>query len=154
MSFLFYFLLDPVQSISLDKVILINVRFVHSFIVAVCAQIDCLCSERNNLWDKPNFISSILSYVCNCFVVQFKHRSFFLTGFCPVLHLILQLHALSAGLKAFTTWAVSSAIEVCRMACGGHGYSRSSALPDIYVDITPNCTYEGENTVMMLQTAR
>lgn len=49
MSFLFYFLLDPVQSISLDKVILINVRFVHSFIVAVCAQIDCLCSERNNL---------------------------------------------------------------------------------------------------------
>ncbi|XP_049577730.1 peroxisomal acyl-coenzyme A oxidase 1 isoform X2 [Syngnathus scovelli] len=65
-----------------------------------------------------------------------------------------ELHALSAGLKAFTTWAANSAIEVCRMSCGGHGYSRSSALPDIYVDFTPTCTYEGENTVMMLQTAR
>uniref|UniRef100_A0A7N8X5G8 Acyl-coenzyme A oxidase n=1 Tax=Mastacembelus armatus TaxID=205130 RepID=A0A7N8X5G8_9TELE len=64
-----------------------------------------------------------------------------------------ELHALSAGLKAFTTWATSSAIEVCRMSCGGHGYSRCSALPDIYVEFTPMCTYEGENTVMMLQTA-
>ncbi|XP_077379444.1 peroxisomal acyl-coenzyme A oxidase 1 isoform X2 [Festucalex cinctus] len=65
-----------------------------------------------------------------------------------------ELHALSAGLKAFTTWAANSAIEVCRMSCGGHGYSCSSAFPDIYVDFTPTCTYEGENTVMMLQTAR
>ncbi|XP_068582874.1 peroxisomal acyl-coenzyme A oxidase 1-like [Cebidichthys violaceus] len=65
-----------------------------------------------------------------------------------------ELHALSAGLKAFTTWATNSAIEVCRMSCGGHGYSCSSALPDIYVNFTPTCTYEGENTVMMLQTAR
>ncbi|KAJ8363566.1 hypothetical protein SKAU_G00123970 [Synaphobranchus kaupii] len=65
-----------------------------------------------------------------------------------------ELHALSAGLKAFTTWAASAGIEVCRMACGGHGYSRSSCLPDIYVTFTPACTYEGENTVMMLQTAR
>uniref|UniRef100_A0A674NME6 Acyl-coenzyme A oxidase n=1 Tax=Takifugu rubripes TaxID=31033 RepID=A0A674NME6_TAKRU len=64
-----------------------------------------------------------------------------------------ELHALSAGLKAFTTWAANGAIEVCRMSCGGHGYSRSSALPDIYVEFTPTCTYEGENTVMMLQTA-
>ncbi|XP_004539289.1 peroxisomal acyl-coenzyme A oxidase 1 isoform X1 [Maylandia zebra] len=65
-----------------------------------------------------------------------------------------ELHALSAGLKAFTSWEATSAIEVCRMSCGGHGYSRSSALPDIYVEFTPTCTYEGENTVMMLQTAR
>ncbi|KAG7491652.1 hypothetical protein MATL_G00006290 [Megalops atlanticus] len=65
-----------------------------------------------------------------------------------------ELHALSAGLKAFTTWVASAGIEVCRMACGGHGYSRCSSLPDIYVTFTPTCTYEGENTVMMLQTAR
>ncbi|XP_021412889.2 peroxisomal acyl-coenzyme A oxidase 1 isoform X2 [Oncorhynchus mykiss] len=65
-----------------------------------------------------------------------------------------ELHAMSAGLKAFTTWTASAGIEVCRMACGGHGYSRCSALPDIYVNFVPTCTYEGENTVMMLQTAR
>ncbi|KAK7929885.1 hypothetical protein WMY93_006280 [Mugilogobius chulae] len=65
-----------------------------------------------------------------------------------------ELHALSAGLKAFTTWTATAGIEVCRMSCGGHGYSHSSALPDIYAEFTPTCTYEGENTVMMLQTAR
>ncbi|OCT60695.1 hypothetical protein XELAEV_18046716mg [Xenopus laevis] len=65
-----------------------------------------------------------------------------------------ELHALSAGLKAFTSWAANAGIEECRMACGGHGYSRSSGIPDIYVTFTPSCTYEGENTVMMLQTAR
>jgi acyl-CoA oxidase len=40
------------------------------------------------------------------------------------------------------------------MACGGHGYSHSSGIPNIYVTFTPACTFEGENTVMMLQTAR
>ncbi|XP_069056303.1 peroxisomal acyl-coenzyme A oxidase 1-like [Pleurodeles waltl] len=65
-----------------------------------------------------------------------------------------ELHALSAGLKAFTTWVASAGIEECRMACGGHGYSRCSGLPDIYITFTPSCTYEGENTVMMLQLAR
>nr|QFF91504.1 acyl-CoA oxidase 1 isoform 1 [Potamotrygon motoro] len=65
-----------------------------------------------------------------------------------------ELHSLSAGLKAFTSWVATAGIEECRMACGGHGYSRSSGLPDIYVTFTPSCTYEGENTVMMLQTAR
>ncbi|XP_003217249.2 peroxisomal acyl-coenzyme A oxidase 1 isoform X1 [Anolis carolinensis] len=65
-----------------------------------------------------------------------------------------ELHALSAGLKAFSSWVANAGIEDCRMACGGHGYSRCSGLPDIYVNFTPSCTYEGENTVMMLQTAR
>lgn len=40
------------------------------------------------------------------------------------------------------------------MACGGHGYSHCSGLPNIYVNFSPACTFEGENTVMMLQTAR
>ncbi|XP_025902542.1 peroxisomal acyl-coenzyme A oxidase 1 isoform X3 [Nothoprocta perdicaria] len=65
-----------------------------------------------------------------------------------------ELHALTAGLKAFSSWIANAGIEECRMACGGHGYSRCSGLPDIYVTFTPSCTYEGENTVMMLQTAR
>ncbi|XP_071144524.1 peroxisomal acyl-coenzyme A oxidase 1-like isoform X4 [Mytilus edulis] len=70
------------------------------------------------------------------------------------LELMPELHALSAGLKAFSTYEASAGIEVCRICCGGHGYSQASGLPKIYVDVVPGCTYEGENTVMMLQTAR
>ncbi|KAM6176074.1 peroxisomal acyl-coenzyme A oxidase 1 [Erethizon dorsatum] len=65
-----------------------------------------------------------------------------------------ELHALTAGLKAFTTWIANAGIEECRLACGGHGYSHCSGIPSIYVTFTPACTFEGENTVMMLQTAR
>lgn len=65
-----------------------------------------------------------------------------------------ELHANSAGLKALTTSVMMSGIEQCRLACGGHGFSHASGLPKIYVHCSPACTYEGENTVMLLQTAR
>lgn len=68
--------------------------------------------------------------------------------------LIQQLHAASSGLKSLTTSVVCDGIEVCRKACGGHGYSKFSGLPDLYANYTPSVTYEGENTVMYLQTAR
>ncbi|XP_066268561.1 peroxisomal acyl-coenzyme A oxidase 1-like [Branchiostoma lanceolatum] len=65
-----------------------------------------------------------------------------------------ELHALSAGLKALSSWVANVGMEECRMACGGHGYSHASGLPRLYANMTPGATYEGENTVMMLQTAR
>lgn len=68
--------------------------------------------------------------------------------------LLLQLHASSSGLKAFTSNGAMAGIELCRLACGGHGYSHASGIPKIYVQTTAACTYEGENTVLYLQTAR
>lgn len=65
-----------------------------------------------------------------------------------------ELHATSAGLKAFSSMVCGEGIELCRQACGGHGYSRACGIPDIFVDFIPAVTYEGENTVMFLQTAR
>ncbi|XP_033727732.1 peroxisomal acyl-coenzyme A oxidase 1-like [Pecten maximus] len=67
---------------------------------------------------------------------------------------LAELHALCAGLKAFTTENAAAGIEVCRMACGGHGYSHASGLPKIYTTTSALCTVEGENTVMMLQMSR
>ncbi|CAL1530163.1 unnamed protein product [Lymnaea stagnalis] len=64
------------------------------------------------------------------------------------------LHALSAALKAFSSWEMAFGIEQCRLACGGHGYIQASGLPKIYTHEVPACTYEGENTVLCLQTAR
>ena len=44
--------------------------------------------------------------------------------------------------------------QVCRLACGGMGYSMASGLPSIYMGIVASQTYEGDNTVLYLQTAR
>ncbi|XP_052764216.1 peroxisomal acyl-coenzyme A oxidase 1-like isoform X2 [Mya arenaria] len=64
------------------------------------------------------------------------------------------LHALAAGLKALSSDIASDGIDKLRRACGGHGYTNASGLGKIWANITPACTYEGENTVMYLQCAR
>lgn len=65
-----------------------------------------------------------------------------------------KLHALSCCLKAICTADAARAIDECRRACGGHGFMTSSSLPTIYGMVTAAETYEGENTVLLLQTAR
>eukprot|EP00731_Ephydatia_muelleri_P016407 Em0009g831a len=67
---------------------------------------------------------------------------------------LAELHATSAGLKALSSELSSQGIEVCRLACGGHGYSLASGIPYLYANFVAAMTYEGENTVMYLQTAR
>ena len=40
------------------------------------------------------------------------------------------------------------------MIAGGHGYSASSGLSQIIQEADAGCTYEGDNIVLLLQTAR
>ncbi|GCC21904.1 hypothetical protein chiPu_0000286 [Chiloscyllium punctatum] len=93
-----------------------------------------------------HFMSSSLETFCNQVKVQIKSK-----GDASSLP---ELHALSAGLKALISDACSAGVEVCRRACGGHGYSKLSGLPSLYTWVVASCTYEGENTVLQLQTAR
>ncbi|XP_037968379.2 probable peroxisomal acyl-coenzyme A oxidase 1 [Plutella xylostella] len=65
-----------------------------------------------------------------------------------------ELHALASCLKAVSTSDAASLIEQCRFACGGHGYMASSNLPALYTFVTATRTYEGDYTVLLLQTAR
>lgn len=65
-----------------------------------------------------------------------------------------ELHALACCLKAVACSDSANGVEQFRLACGGHGYMDSSNLPAIYGLVTATCTYEGENTVLLLQTAR
>lgn len=45
-------------------------------------------------------------------------------------------------------------IEIIRRAAGGHGYSAYSRFPDMFSEYSTFPTYEGENYVLLLQTAR
>ena len=58
------------------------------------------------------------------------------------LSLLADTHASSSGLKSLCTITAAGAIEECRRACGGHGYSQSSGLPSFYADYLPNVTWE------------
>lgn len=67
---------------------------------------------------------------------------------------LAELHATTAGLKSFVTARVLSGIDVCRKACGGHGYSKLSGLPQVLGDFGAKSIAEGEEYVMSFQTGR
>ncbi|KAF9962604.1 fatty-acyl coenzyme A oxidase [Mortierella alpina] len=70
------------------------------------------------------------------------------------LDTLKETHATSAGLKAFCTWSTLNAIEACRQTLGGHGYSAYTGLATMYNDFAVHCTWEGDNTILTLQSGR
>ncbi|KAG9403348.1 hypothetical protein AC1031_005994 [Aphanomyces cochlioides] len=63
-------------------------------------------------------------------------------------------HASSCALKIVASELCTNGIEVCRRACGGHGYLQSSGLPELLGYAAQFVTAEGENYVISQQTSR
>jgi acyl-CoA oxidase len=68
--------------------------------------------------------------------------------------LLADLHATSCGLKALASSTAGEGLEVCRRACGGHGYSSYSGIGPWYSDYLPTLTWEGDNYMLTQQVAR
>uniref|UniRef100_T1IPF5 Acyl-coenzyme A oxidase n=1 Tax=Strigamia maritima TaxID=126957 RepID=T1IPF5_STRMM len=65
-----------------------------------------------------------------------------------------EMHVLSCAMKAMSSHLGATGAEICRQACGGLGYLHASRIPMICALIQASCTYEGDNTIMKLQTAK
>ena len=72
----------------------------------------------------------------------------------PGTDLLADLHATSCGLKALASTTAAEGLEVCRRACGGHGYSSFSGIGTWYADYLPTTTWEGDNYMLTQQVAR
>lgn len=68
--------------------------------------------------------------------------------------LLAELHAISSGAKPVAGWMARDAIQTSRESCGGHGYTSYNRLGILRNDHDPNLTYEGENNVLIQQTAK
>ncbi|PKY17080.1 peroxisomal acyl-coenzyme A oxidase 1 [Rhizophagus irregularis] len=68
--------------------------------------------------------------------------------------LMADIHSISSGLKALCTDLVMESLNDIILACGGHGYLRSSGIPSIVDDYAQSPIVEGDNTILQLQTGR
>ena len=68
--------------------------------------------------------------------------------------LLADLHATSCGLKSLASTVATEGLEVCRRACGGHGYSSFAGIGSWYADYLPTATWEGDNFMLTQQVAR
>ena len=68
--------------------------------------------------------------------------------------LLPELHATSAGLKAYITTHVSEGMESCRKMCGGHGFLVNAGFADLYTSYLPFSTLEGTKEVLQQQMGR
>ncbi|KAA0036009.1 hypothetical protein IC582_017111 [Cucumis melo] len=67
--------------------------------------------------------------------------------------LVGDVHALSAGLKAYITSYTAKSLSTCREACGGHGYAAVNRFGTLRNDHDIFQTFEGDNTVLLQQVA-
>lgn len=68
--------------------------------------------------------------------------------------LLADLHATSCGLKSLASYTAVEGLEMCRRACGGHGYSSFSGIGPWFADYLPTATWEGDNYMLTQQVAR
>ncbi|XP_065830599.1 peroxisomal acyl-coenzyme A oxidase 3-like [Oscarella lobularis] len=64
-----------------------------------------------------------------------------------------EIHAISCSSKPLAGWTARDAIQECREACGGHGFSAVNGFGKLRNDHDPNMTYEGDNNVILQQTS-
>jgi acyl-CoA oxidase len=63
-------------------------------------------------------------------------------------------HHLLAGFKATFSEEYVNAGETARKSCGGAGFASNSGFAQLFHNNTPIVTYEGDNTVMLLQASK
>ncbi|MCH2042680.1 MAG: acyl-CoA dehydrogenase family protein [Saprospiraceae bacterium] len=69
-------------------------------------------------------------------------------------HEMREIETLAAGMKAYSTWFTTDALQECREACGGKGYLAENRFAALKADSDIFTTFEGDNTVLLQLVAK
>ena len=64
------------------------------------------------------------------------------------------IEAEANALKAYSTWHTTDTLQTAREACGGQGYLAENRIADLKADTDVYTTFEGDNTVLLMQVAK
>jgi len=64
-----------------------------------------------------------------------------------------EIHSIASAMKAYATRTAVDTAQQCRECCGGHGVSSYSRLGILRGEADPSLTYEGDNHVLIQQSA-
>ena len=64
------------------------------------------------------------------------------------------IEAEANALKAYATWRTTDTLQEAREACGGQGYRSDNRIGALKADTDVFTTFEGDNTVLLLQVAK
>ncbi|GAX78643.1 hypothetical protein CEUSTIGMA_g6081.t1 [Chlamydomonas eustigma] len=101
--------------------------------------------------------TKLIPMLASCYALHFS-KNFLVKQYSEMKktrdpHLVEEVHALSAGLKAYVTHFTANALSVCRESCGGHGYAAVNRLGMMRSDHDIFQTFEGDNTVLLQQVS-
>jgi acyl-CoA oxidase len=65
-----------------------------------------------------------------------------------------RVEAEANALKAYATWHTTDTLQEAREACGGQGYRADNRIAALKADTDVFTTFEGDNTVLLLQVAK
>ncbi|GAB5521093.1 MAG: acyl-CoA dehydrogenase [Rhodothermales bacterium] len=65
-----------------------------------------------------------------------------------------EVETMASAFKAMATWHTTNALQECREACGGQGYLAVNRFAELKADSDIFTTFEGDNTVLMLQVSK
>ena len=97
----------------------------------------------------------LLPHVATCYALNFAlHNLAQRYGETPEGADVREIEAQAAALKAMSTTHATLSIQEAREACGGEGYRAENRFALLKADSDIFTTFEGDNTVLLLQAAK
>lgn len=106
------------------------------------------------LLDYPSHQRRLLPLLAKTYALHFALQELTRRFLAHDKYPIREIETLAAGLKAYSTWFTTAALQECREACGGKGYLSENRLPALKADTDIFTTFEGDNTVLLQLVAR